>query len=644
MKANKTKLSRLVTRSAVESLFTPFLALAPDTGVALVNDDGQVVARSGSWSSETLGELARYTSGDAWIRDMADAEMIERGPFRFYRLLANTLPLGAVIASGPSSALESAVERAMHQCVALLVGEAFARREVATEALERYRELSLLYRISDTIGSLLDPGTIADLVLKEVQSVVAADAGVVLLVTPEGDWVTRGGFGESAAIAALHDVAWFVLEQSLDSGRPAIIGDLPGSASLYHSALWAPKRTGDRLLGGILLGRFHGQPMFAASDQKLLSLLAGQASLSMENARLFDNLQRTLEEAVATKNLLANIVASIPSGLITTDALGRVTHANDAAREIFGVAAEEMTGKSVQTVLPQLYARVRPALESAIREGRSTPAVEHSLLLRGRGALHLSMSCTPLRETDGSVNGATLVVRDLTEQRGLEAERQRLHAAFGRVVAPQVRDRMLAHSENQQLDGARQIITVLFADIRHFTPYSERTPPEVLFKVLNSYLSLASKAILAFDGTLDKFIGDAVMAFWNAPNEQPDHARRAVLAGLEMQRNFKAHHAHLDAEHHLEFRIGIATGVAMLGNVGASNRFNYTAIGDTVNLAQRLESVAKPGQIVLSEATFQAVAEHVTAKPLGPVQLRGRSAEEMAYAVEGSFTGGRTRG
>jgi adenylate cyclase len=176
----------------------------------------------------------------------------------------------------------------------------------------------------------------------------------------------------------------------------------------------------------------------------------------------------------------------------------------------------------------------------------------------------------------------------------------------------------------------------MFADVSGFTSFSERYPPEVVFKVLNTYLSLATQAILEEEVTLDKFMGDAVLAIWNSPDQQKDHALRAVHAAVRiMKRAVAAHPDFPDPEQHLLFRIGISTGRAMVGNVGTSDLFNYTAIGDAVNLAQRLQAAAKPGQILLNKDTYEIVAAHVRATPLTPLVVKGRARPAEVYELKG---------
>ena len=158
----------------------------------------------------------------------------------------------------------------------------------------------------------------------------------------------------------------------------------------------------------------------------------------------------------------------------------------------------------------------------------------------------------------------------------------------------------------------------------------------MLFKVLNDYLSLAAQAILEEEGTLDKFMGDAVMALWNAPDPQPDSALRAVRAAVAIvERALQAHRTFKDPTHHLMFRIGVTTGEAMVGNVGTRELFNYTAIGDTVNLAQRLEVTAQPGQILIDHATYESVADKILAVALDPVQVKGKAQPVTIYELKG---------
>ncbi|MDN5298950.1 MAG: adenylate cyclase [Clostridiales bacterium] len=216
-------------------------------------------------------------------------------------------------------------------------------------------------------------------------------------------------------------------------------------------------------------------------------------------------------------------------------------------------------------------------------------------------------------------------------------EKRRIRSLFGRYVAPQVVNKILEDSDSINLGGERRFISVLFVDIRGFTPLSERCEPEEIVEILNSYLDLCEQSIFTNKGTLDKFIGDATMAIYNAPLELEDHAFYAVKTAWDMKQG-----AALLKEGLLErfgktvdFGIGVNTGYAVVGNIGSKRRMDYTAIGDTVNTSARLESNAKPGQILISQTTYDLVKERVDVKPLGEIKVKGKETMIPIYEVEG---------
>jgi adenylate cyclase len=175
------------------------------------------------------------------------------------------------------------------------------------------------------------------------------------------------------------------------------------------------------------------------------------------------------------------------------------------------------------------------------------------------------------------------------------------------------------------------VVTTLFSDIRGFTNMAEQIAPELLQAVLNDHLSALTDLVLSNEGTLDKYIGDSVMCFFNAPESQPDHALRAVRLALEMQK------AQRDVIERWRGRlplppigVGISTGETMMGNFGSLRRLEYTAIGRDVNLAARLCAVAEANQVVISHATYELVESQVVADPLPPMHLKG---------IEGSIGG-----
>lgn len=232
----------------------------------------------------------------------------------------------------------------------------------------------------------------------------------------------------------------------------------------------------------------------------------------------------------------------------------------------------------------------------------------------------------------------SLIAKYLVEYK----ERKRIVAMFSRYVAPQVVDEVIRQRESLHLGGVRRDIAVLFVDIRGFTPLSESAEPEEVVEILNAYLTLCATSIFKCGGTLDKFIGDAAMAIFNAPLDQSDFVYKAVEAAYLMKLGAKSLAEELEKQFHKEvaFGIGVHTGAAVIGNIGADFRMDYTAIGDTVNTAARLESNAKSGQILISEAVYRCIENRVCVTELGPYQVKGKSEHILVYQVDGLKEGG----
>ena len=404
---------------------------------------------------------------------------------------------------------------------------------------------------------------------------------------------------------------------------------------LKNFQVFVPLKYEGRLIGFFALGpRRSGEP-YTTDGLDLLTAIAGQSTLAFENARLFENLRHTLDETSEMKNLMDDIFSSIATGVITTDMNQKITLFNRAAETILGLSLDGVIGKSLNEAIPAFHPALGQVTSGVIEQGQSEHGREVTSRLDARGDLYLRLSAAPLRDAYLATKGATIVFENLTETRKVEAEREVIRRTFGRVVSPRVRDRLLADAGNLKLHGTRKTVTMLFADLSGFTTFSEKTPPETVFKQLNSYLDMAAQSILEHEGTLDKFMGDAVMAMWNSPDPQSDHALRACRAALEIvQRSIDANNNLPGAEHQLVFRVGVTTGPAIVGNVGTRELFNYTAIGDTVNLAQRLQSSARPGQVLIQKSTFEIAKNHVVAEAMPPLMVKGREQAVDVYLLK----------
>ncbi len=202
----------------------------------------------------------------------------------------------------------------------------------------------------------------------------------------------------------------------------------------------------------------------------------------------------------------------------------------------------------------------------------------------------------------------------------------------------------MADPSQVRLGGVQQAVTILFADLRGYTALAEALPPEQLVDVLNGHLTVAAQAILAHEGTISTFVGDLVMAIYNAPLPQPDHALRAARTALALHQGMARYHAELSPELRMNFGVGIVTGEAVVGNLGARELQLYTAVGDIVNLAQRLEEIAGGGRIFISDGTRQALGPEAGVRSLGPVLVRGRIEPVVIYELLGLGRSRQTHG
>jgi class 3 adenylate cyclase/CheY-like chemotaxis protein len=213
----------------------------------------------------------------------------------------------------------------------------------------------------------------------------------------------------------------------------------------------------------------------------------------------------------------------------------------------------------------------------------------------------------------------------------LQRSKDQVQDTFERFVPPSVVQQAITNPQDVRLGGKRQVVSVLFADIRGYTAWSENASPEKVVETLNHYLELAAGVILGWEGTLDKFLGDGLMAVFNAPEGQPDHVHRAVDAALAIIK--AAQEVNNQHGYQLSYSIGVNTGEAVVGYIGTSRALNYTAIGDTINLAKRLQESAAPGQILVDESVVKALGTQIQARPLGELKVKGRKNPAFAYEL-----------
>jgi len=228
----------------------------------------------------------------------------------------------------------------------------------------------------------------------------------------------------------------------------------------------------------------------------------------------------------------------------------------------------------------------------------------------------------------GENRGVLVLVDDISEA-------EILRDTFGRFLSQQVMEKILSDADLRSLRSARRDVTVLFADMRDFTAFAEQHPPEQVVDVLNAYFDVMVQVLFEYQGTLDKFLGDGILALFGTPLVQSDHPQRAVQVALDMQRAATRLNATRQrrGQPTLHIGIGINSGEAIVGNIGSEKRMEYTVIGDMVNVAQRLQALARGGEIVIGASTLPHVQSLVTVYDTVETHVKGRRQPVLAHRI-----------
>jgi PAS domain S-box-containing protein len=503
------------------------------------------------------------------------------------------------------------------------------------------RNLAALVDIGQVVNSSLDTTTVLNEVMDTIIRITGAKRAFLLMSDDQGkmEMVVARNWEKESIESEDYKLSTTIVNRVLDEGVSILTTnasadprfDNQQSIIAYNlrSILCIPLKVKGKLTGVIYADNAVREGLFTEKERNLLSAFGNQAAVALENAMLFESVQRTLNEVTELKNLMEDVFASIASGVITADVTNEITLCNQAAGEILGYEVRELLGTSLQTLLPTISPELSAKLDEVKAEEEKFIDLEIQTNLENRGTVDLRLSLSPLKTVDKQTQGVAIVLDDLTERKRLEAQRR----LFERMVSPAVIDQL--DPDSLQLGGRRIETTTLFADIRGYTSFSERIDPESLFNVLNRYLGLAADAILLESGTIDKFMGDAVMAWFNAPIPQPDHVLRAVRAALAIQEQVIELHQEFQEEFRLHFGIGIHLGEALLGLVGTQKRLEYTAIGDSVNIAKRLQENALPGQILISQQAIGSLKGEVRLGSLSPMEVAGKTRPLDVFEVLG---------
>ncbi len=405
-----------------------------------------------------------------------------------------------------------------------------------------------------------------------------------------------------------------------------------------RSVLCVPLKLKDRVIGAVYVDNRLRSGVFTRREENLLTAFANQASIAIENARLYSRVQSNLNTIIELKEFMDNIFESIGSGVITTDAEQSIQIYNRAAAEIMACDSETAINQPLATLLPHFDTEFAQELHTVYQENKNS-VVDIELEIQDRGRRILNMKLSPLRDSaHRGTQGLAIVLDDITDQR----DNEEILTTMRRYLPPEMIDNIKAIA-GLDLGGERREVTCLFVDIGALSTFPTGLRPQQIMEMLNRHLTVATNCVHSARGVIDKYMGHEVMGLFNtqfSPCE--DHAARAVEAALSMREAFERLYRQLglDADQHT-YRIGIHTGVATLGNVGSPNRRDFTAIGDSINLAKRLEENTVDGQIIISEDTLahmrqfgdEVFLSNLLCEECDPVQVKGRQQLTRIYEV-----------
>jgi PAS domain S-box-containing protein len=339
-----------------------------------------------------------------------------------------------------------------------------------------------------------------------------------------------------------------------------------------------------------------------------------------------------------------NVFNSMTNMIVTTDADGYIYYFNEAAAESMGLKEEDLNRSLEKTFKDSLSSTALRSISESLKEGNEILGLE-GIYRSGENELDYSLNVSPLKTPRGKKEGLTLLFTNQTREKELKQtvqavseERRLIKDMFARYMSQEVVASLMESPDNVKLGGDKRNATVFFADIRGYTSFSENHDPVNIVEILNEYFSEAVENVIQYKGYIDKYIGDCIMAVWGVPimhgKEDAINAVSCAVAIQELIRSTKRKIFRKEAKH-LRVGIGINTGPLVAGNLGSMQRMDYSVIGDTVNLAARLESAAGPNEIIISQSTRDQLGENFNLEKRNSIQVKGKEKPIQIYNVVG---------
>ena len=550
-------------------------------------------------------------------------------------------------------------------------------------------QLRILQQVSQVAIAPFNFNRILDAMMDRVMEAMHTDAGSIILKNEDTGFlefkVTKGEKAEEIKKYKLkvgEGIAGWVFKNRRPVIANNVYRDKRFKASISqklryetHNILCTPLLVKNKAIG--VLEVINKKSNFVDDDLRILNILANNISIIIENARLFNTSLKKISElntlSEISRNInsildldpLLNVVMNNATEVMKAEVSSVLLLDEDKKELIFRIALGEK-GEKVKKIKLKVGEGIagwvaktgKPIIVNDVKnEPRFNQAVDRKTGFKTRSIL-----CVPLyskekiigviqvinkkdhlpftKENEELLNTfachAAIAIENAKLYENIREE-ERKRGIYQRFLSPQIVDEVMNKAKTISLGGRRQNVTILFSDIRGFTEITEAKPPEYIVDLLNEYFGEMIDIIFKYGGTLDKFIGDGLMAVFGTPIYYKDHAKRGMAAALEMQERLKALNMRNRKRGFVEFAVGIGinTGSVIAGNIGSEKRMEYTVVGNGVNIANRLEGLAQGGQILITESTYNELKGlKLDVEKLKQVQVRGKRGAMDIYQVK----------
>ena len=560
-------------------------------------------------------------------------------------------------------------------------------------AARNQRGAEALLRATQTLGQSLDVELTLKSVMEQARELMKADRSTLFLLSKETEELWT-----KIAKADGHTLMEIRIPTNKGiAGYVASTGELLNIPNAYEDPRFDPstdKRSGYQTRNILCMPVFNSekkligvtqlinkdQGSFTGSDEEFMQAFNIQAGMALENAQLF-------ESVLQEKQYQKDVLESLSDAVISTDMQGRIVTLNEAALELLGCPLDceeskvqiqfwesHLIGRYVWDVVPieHLQMRVEDSLKNGTKQyvpeqglkvglyptdlGGDCQSKYCQLAIRDKEnpddfipwndrsqdrvggeqvaeiERSINLTVNPLTNPTGEVRGGLVVLEDISQEK-------RMKTTMYRYMNPDVVDQVMALDNDSMMVGERKDVTILFSDIRGYTTLTENLGAQEVVTLLNQYFETMVEAVFNYKGTLDKFIGDALMAVFGAPLPLANHPWMAVKSALDMRDRLQVFNQSrfMENQPHIRIGIGISSGEVVSGNIGSRKRMDYTVIGDGVNLSARLEGVTKEYgcDIIISENTYQLCGHHLWVRELDKIRVKGKHQAVSIYQVLG---------